>query len=222
MTTIETLWNNRKEEIIDYYLCTVFYSVLFGNAYDAEGRFLVDNSRHIKPLKLLRLKQNTQDIIVIDFTQDKSESFWGCKLCDYDDIDQRIIHSTIESTDDQYHYYCNKCKESILNGYHCTKCNFDLCSKCHDAGIMNPQRELVHIDKYQDLVQHDYFCNNCKGIIMNDYHCTQCKFDLSSKCHNDIYVVHEHKLIYVDKYLDMIQYKYENCTEEYVVNNTIF
>ncbi|XWV26364.1 hypothetical protein QJ857_gp0709 [Tupanvirus soda lake] len=155
MSSLDFFWKNRKEEIIDFYLCTVFYNVLFDNSYDNDGRFLIDNSRHIKPIRLFRLKNNNQDIIVIDFTQNNGKSFWGSKLCDYNDIDQKIFNSVIESSDEQYDYLCDRCKETIINGYHCMKCNFDLCIKCHDNNIEH-NHELIYVDKYLDLICYDY------------------------------------------------------------------
>lgn len=158
MSVIETFWNQRKEEITDLYNGTVFVLSLFDHSYDDEGRYLIDNSRHVKPIKLFRLKKNDTDSIVVDFTQSNDKTFWGCILCDYVDTNQKINYHNIETNDQCYSYFCNGCTKMIINGFHCEKCDFDLCKVCYESNITH-QHKLVLVNKYLHLTEYQY--ENC-------------------------------------------------------------
>lgn len=165
MSQIEKFWNERKQELTDLYNGTIFVNLLFHRLYDEEGRYLLDNSRHTDPIKLLRFKENDTDIIIFCYYQKDDGTCFGSKLCDYNDINQKIDHHTIETNDQCYNYFCDNCKETIMNGYHCEKCDFDLCKKCHDGDIKH-EHNLVPVDKYLDINTYQY--ENCSEELVVD------------------------------------------------------
>ena len=152
MSNLQLFWEKRKEEIIPLYNGTILMFALFH--YSEE-----DNIRTIKPIKLLRFKKDDDDFIILDFSQDGHDIFWGWVLCDYSDPDQKFKYCDID--DNGYiggGYFCDGCEKAIICGYHCEKCNFDLCAECYEKNIEH-EHKLSKVDKYFNI--NTFYRANC-------------------------------------------------------------
>ena len=90
-----------------------------------------------------------------------------------------IMMNTSERLVADFKVVCRICDQNVRQGYHCTYCDYNVCSKCAPMYCTEG-----HICKLWTNPEAELACSVCSaGPLMGGYHCNECMdFDLCDMC----------------------------------------